>query len=163
MDEAEELFGLLIDPLELTAYRSVSQTRSCEMNVCYVRVYAANILNMNSDSQKDKKTSLSERAKQSFHHIFFKMLHGNTAAETEAMFLLLIQTVRSVRRKSVDVPSVLGERGCFGDQWRSLIIITKLKTDTLFSQDGRHKHTIIFTDTMHRCRLNRPTVDKLVQ
>lgn len=65
MDEAEELFGLLIDPLELTAYRSVSQTRSCEMNVCYVRVYSANILNMNSDSQKDKKKTpqVSNKAK----------------------------------------------------------------------------------------------------
>lgn len=57
MDEAEELFGLLIDPLELTAYRSVLQTRSCEMNVCYVRVYAANLLNINSDSLKDKKNT----------------------------------------------------------------------------------------------------------
>lgn len=41
------------------------QTRSCEMNVCYVRVYAANILNMNSDSQKDKKKTpqVSNKAK----------------------------------------------------------------------------------------------------
>lgn len=75
------------------------------------------------------------------------MLHGNTAAETEAMFLLLIQTVRSVRRKSVDVPSVLGERGCFGDQWRSFdyhheaenrhVVLTGRTTQT---HDHLHRH-----------------------
>ena len=68
--------------------------------------------------------------------MFFRRLHGNTAAETEAVFLFLIQTVRSVRRKTADVTLVPGGLDVLLISGESLIIDTKLKTDTLFSQDA---------------------------
>lgn len=120
-------------------------------------LFPSNISNINSVSLKDKKQFLSNIWLDVLQKASWK--HGcwnrSSVSLSDPNCLQ-----RSPQNSGCDVGS--WRFGCFVDQWR--------KFDNRHEAENRHavltgryKHTIIFTDTTHRCRSTWPTVDKLVQ